>query len=74
MAPSARSIESAVFKKFDPGGWQLGFGVGASMPERFPGGGRAVGGIGRPNWSSFHTPYPIDEEFLLHLIERGLPR
>ena len=61
------------FKKQDPGGWQLGI-------RRWRKHQRRVARIAdhlledwMPDLVQFHTPYPIDEEFLIALQKRGLP-
>jgi glycosyltransferase involved in cell wall biosynthesis len=61
------------FKREDPGGWQLGTRRWKEHAQRV----RAVADELLADWIpdlvQFHTPYPIDEEFLLHLGSRGLP-
>ncbi|MEO6393586.1 MAG: glycosyltransferase family 4 protein [Pyrinomonadaceae bacterium] len=61
------------FKRQDPGGWQLSKSEWQAHGKRIA----KVADDLMQNWTpdlvQFHTPYPVDEEFLLRIHERGLP-
>jgi glycosyltransferase involved in cell wall biosynthesis len=61
------------FKREDPGGWQLGTKAWREHAAQLGVVVDELLGDYRPDLVQFHTPYPVDEEFLLHLHERGLP-
>jgi glycosyltransferase involved in cell wall biosynthesis len=61
------------FKREDPGGWQLGAKAWREHARRLGVVADELLRDYRPDLVQFHTPYPVDEEFLLHLHDRGLP-
>lgn len=61
------------FKREDPGGWQLGKKAWREHASRLGQVAEELLADYRPDLVQFHTPYPVDEEFLLHLHSRGLP-
>jgi glycosyltransferase involved in cell wall biosynthesis len=61
------------FKRQDPGGWQLGIAGWKQHAAKVAAVGDELLRDWQPDLVQFHTPYPVDEEFLLHLIARDLP-
>lgn len=61
------------FKREDPGGWRLGTKAWREHAKRLGEVAEELLRDCQPDLVQFHTPYPVDEEFLLHLHERGLP-
>lgn len=61
------------FKQQDPGGWQLGMKGWRAHQQRIAQLADDLLQDWTPDLVQFHTPYPVDEEFLLALHERGLP-
>lgn len=61
------------FKRVDPGGWRLSKSEWRAHAKRVAQVADDLLHDWTPDLVQFHTPYPVDEEFLLHLHELGLP-
>lgn len=61
------------FKKRDPGGWQLGIMGWRKHQKRVAQIAENMLAGWTPDLVQFHTPYPVDEEFLIALQGRGFP-
>ncbi len=61
------------FKQRDPGGWQLGMRGWRQHQGRVTQLADELLQDWTPDIVQFHTPYPVDEGFLLALQQRGLP-
>jgi glycosyltransferase involved in cell wall biosynthesis len=61
------------FKKHDPGGWQLGIRAWRQHQKHVTKLAQRMLADWTPDLVQFHTPYPVDEEFLIAIQRQGIP-